>query len=128
DPLEDCLTRVRRAPGRRTAAVRDVLERMRQMPERSALAQRVDAVVRAAGLPALTWNVHLSNGQQHWRAPLAYPGARAVIECRGWPSDPSSVLLPESLLGNTGWRVVGITWTMSDAEIVAAVGAGLLRR
>lgn len=127
DDLEAGVQRLRQAPGRRLSVVRDAVAGVRTRSGRSALAQRVDAITQAAGLPTLTWNVHLSNGSDHHRAELAYPGARVIIACTAWPSDPAPAPVPAALLATSGWRTVAVTWAMSDVEIVAAIGTALMR-
>lgn len=128
--LTACCERLRQAPGRRRSVVRALLERRAPgTPRLSALALRTEAVVHAAGLPKLGLNVRVSPRPNAPRLALTYVGSRVGVVCGTWGYTPSAA--EEALSGElerSGWRIVHVTWDMSDREIVAAIGTALTRR
>lgn len=100
-------------------------------PGRSALENRVLEAIARAGLPAPERQVRFlrSNGRTAW-IDLAYPGARLAIELDGWAEHGlRSAFDDDRARGNelvlAGWRLLRFTWSMSDAEICAAIATAL---
>jgi hypothetical protein len=130
DELAACCERLRQAPGRRRSVIRALLARRAPgAPRLTALDLRVATVVRAAGLPALATHAPVSERPGAYRLALSYPGSRVwvITGAPGFALGPGVARLHDALRG-AGWRIVPVTWAMTDTEIVRAVGAALSRR
>jgi hypothetical protein len=128
--LASCCERLRQAPGRRRSVVRSLLDRRAPgSPAISALALRTQAAARVAGLPPFAVDHAVATRRGVARVALAYPESQIAVV--GEPAtlrvDPD-VLLQLDAVRNAGWRLVAVRWTMSDADIVTAIGSALTRR
>ena len=120
--------RLRQAPGRRRSVIRALLElRQGAGPRDSALALRTAAAVADSGLPSVSAGTPIRVGTWVARLPLAYPGSRIAVLCASWGHEPSAAEeAVRATLRTARWHVVTVTWAMSDAEIVSAIGDALM--
>jgi hypothetical protein len=132
DRLSTCLARLPKSPGRRPAAVQELLaERLPGYdPGDSDLETRVLRALVAAGLPPPAQQHRVRIAGRTFRIDLAFVGAKLAIELDGWECHGSRSAFDDdrsraNLLVAAGWTLLRFTSRSTDAEIVACVRAAL---
>jgi len=128
--LDRCVARLAGAPGRRPAAVQELLaERVPGYdPGDSDLETRVLRVVVGAGFPPPVQQYRVKVGGRTFKIDLAYPARRLAIELDGWEFHRSRTAFDDdrsraNLLVANGWKLVRFTSRTPDAEIVGCLRA-----
>lgn len=132
DRLSSCVARLAKSPGRRPAAVQELLaERLPGYdPGESDLETRVLRALVAAGLPAPVQQHRVRIGGRTFRIDLAFVAVKLAIELDGWEFHSSRSAFDDdrtraNALVAAGWTLLRFTSRSTDAEIVACVRAAL---
>ncbi|MDQ2826376.1 MAG: type IV toxin-antitoxin system AbiEi family antitoxin domain-containing protein [Actinomycetota bacterium] len=127
--LQRCVARLAGAPGRRPAAVEELLlQRLPGCgPGDSDLETRVLRLLVAAGFPPPVQQHRVRLGGRTFRIDLAYPELCLAIELDGWEFHRARTAFDDdrsraNLLVVQGWAVVRFTSRSTDEEIVACIG------
>jgi very-short-patch-repair endonuclease len=130
--LRSCVARLAQSPGRRPAAIHELLATRLPGydPGDSDLETRVLRLLVAAGLPVPTQQHRVRIGGRTFRIDLAYVGIKLAIELDGWEFHSSRSAFDDdraraNALVVAGWTVLRFTSRSTDAEIVACVRAAL---
>lgn len=130
ESLERCVARLAGAPGRRPAAVHELLAERRPGydPGESDLETHVLRVIVAHGFPPPVQQHRVRVGGRRLRIDLAYPARRLGIELDGWEFHRSRTAFDDdrtraNLLVAHGWTLVRFTSRSSEAEIAGCLGA-----
>ena len=128
--LDRCVARLVGAPGRRPAAVHEVLAQRvpGYDPGDSDLETRVLRVVVGAGFPPPVQQYRIRVGGRSFKIDLAYPARRLAIELDGWEFHRTRTAFDEdraraNLLVAHGWTLVRFTSRSLNDEIVGCLRA-----
>jgi len=128
--LDRCVARLAGAPGRRPAAVQELLaERLPGYdPGDSDLETRVLRVVVGAGFPPPVQQHRVRIGGRTFVIDLAYPAFRLALELDGWEFHHTRTAFDEdraraNLLVANGWMLVRFTSRSTDVEIIDCLRA-----
>lgn len=132
--LSSCVARLAKSPGRRPAAIHELLAARLPGydPGDSDLETRVLRVLVANGLLAPVQQYRVGVGGRTFRLDLAYPAAKLAIELDGWAFHNSRSAFDDdrsraNALVAAGWTVLRFTSRSTEAEIVACVLAALAK-
>ncbi len=130
DALDRCVARLASAPGRRPAAVQELLvARLPGYdPGDSDLETRVLRVIVGAGFPPPFQQYRVRIGGRTFVIDLAYPALRLAIELDGWEFHHTRTAFDDdraraNLLVINGWTLVRFTSRSTDLEIIDCLGA-----
>lgn len=130
ESLQRCVARLPEAPGRRPAAIQELLQdRLPGYdPGDSDLETRVLRTLVAAGFPPPVQQHRVRIAGRTFRIDLAYPAWRLAIELDGWEFHHTRTAFDDdraraNLLVAHGWTLVRFTSRSTDAEIVACLRA-----
>jgi len=128
--LDRCVARLAGAPGRRPAAVQQLLgERLPGYnPGDSDLETRVLRVVVGAGFPPPVQQYRVRIGGRTFVIDLAYPALRLAIELDGWEFHHTRTAFDDdraraNLLVTNGWTLLRFTSRSTDLEIIDCLRA-----
>ena len=128
EELRERVDRLRPAPGRSVATLRNVLAKRLPGydPGESELEARIARLIDAHGLPRPTQQHKVRFGPARYRIDLAWPDRQLYLEGNGFgwhrlATDLDNDARRQNELVLDGWRPIEITWRMTDVEIATTL-------